>query len=102
MAVLGRSRSGAPPDQILDPPLLPFAILCFHFQILSHGIQLTMEDLDAYRFILEPNNEEICASNNACLPDAFLDVTNCYGIKLIETICIQYTNCRISVHGCFK
>ena len=22
MAVLGRSRSGAPPDQILDPPLL--------------------------------------------------------------------------------
>ena len=42
-----------------------------------------MEDLDAYRFILEPNNEEFCASNNACLPDAFLDVTNCYGIKLI-------------------
>ena len=27
MAVLGRSRSGAPPDQILDPPLMPMQYL---------------------------------------------------------------------------
>ena len=35
MAVLGRSRSGAPPDQILDPPLLRIGL-----QQLSRGLFL--------------------------------------------------------------
>ena len=35
MAVLGRSRSGAPPDQILDPPLRLSAYLYLLTDICS-------------------------------------------------------------------
>ena len=38
MAVLGRSRSGAPPDQILDPPLYLIHKTACHEQIRLDAI----------------------------------------------------------------
>ena len=40
MAVLGRSQSGPPPDQILDPPLAPITKVPFDWLDISSNVSM--------------------------------------------------------------
>ena len=60
MAVLGRSRSGAPPDQILDPPLDLFCttyFIAYYVMYLITGIVIIYSQLSFLksRFLVQYN-----------------------------------------------